>query len=174
VPLIECFTEGEARVEDADTTGEAFGEATDGLGGEGDLWDEDDATFTLLDGVSEGVQIDFGLAGAGDAVENEAGTVLAIDGRTDRGGGLLLCADQFDWWATDDLEVTQWVSAVKHFLNGDKAASDEAADAIASGAAKVAGEGTKIEGGVVLNSVVRSECSKVLDDGDSGLVSKAT
>ena len=80
MPLIEGFAEGEARVEDTDAAGEVFGKAADGLGGEGDFGDEDDAALALLDGVTERVEIYLGLAGAGHAMEDEGGAVLAVDG----------------------------------------------------------------------------------------------
>ena len=50
---------------------EACLEPFDGLGGKGDLGHEDDGAEAAPEGVGDGLEIDLGLAGAGDAVEEE-------------------------------------------------------------------------------------------------------
>ena len=77
-----------------------------------------------------------------------------------------------DGWAADEDEVAERVAAVEHFLNSDEAASDEASDSIACGAAKVAGESAKLEAGVVPDGAFRGECGEALDDSNGGLVSQ--
>ena len=77
VPFIVAFAGGEVAVEDGDerTKGagaEAGFEAFDGLRSEGNFGDEDDAAAALGKGVGEGLEVDFGFAAAGDAVEQEA------------------------------------------------------------------------------------------------------
>jgi hypothetical protein len=56
-------------VEDADTSREPLPKPLDGLGCEGDLRDEDEAAAPLLDRGFQGLEIDLGLAAAGDAVQ---------------------------------------------------------------------------------------------------------
>ncbi len=50
---------------------EAGFEALDGLGGEGDFGNEDDDVFSKVEGDFGGLEVDFGFAGAGDAVEED-------------------------------------------------------------------------------------------------------
>jgi len=61
-------------VEDGDLVDEgveAGFESLDGLGGEGDFGDEDDDLFAEVEGGLGGLEVDFGFAGAGDAVEED-------------------------------------------------------------------------------------------------------
>ncbi len=71
VPLVEELALREAAVEHGDLAGEALGEAAHGLRREGDLRHEDDGALAGGDGVVEGGEVDLGLAGAGDAVQEE-------------------------------------------------------------------------------------------------------
>ena len=70
-PLVEALAGGEAAVEDGDTTREPGGEALDGLVGEGYLGREYDNSLVEGQAVLRRTQIDFGLAAAGDALEDE-------------------------------------------------------------------------------------------------------
>ena len=53
--------------------GQAAAESLDGLGGQGDLWNEDDGLSVATDDLLYGTNIDFGLSGAGDAVKEVNG-----------------------------------------------------------------------------------------------------
>jgi hypothetical protein len=69
-------------VEDSDAL-EAGGEPADGLRGEGDFGDEDDGLFAGVDDLADAAEVDFGFAGAGDAVEEgggEAGGEARLEG----------------------------------------------------------------------------------------------
>ena len=87
-PGVVAFAVAQGAVEDGDLIAEDGAEAVDGLGGEGDFWDEDDGA--LLAGFDDGFEefdVDQCLAAAGDAVEDEdfAGGAL---GKLRDGGGL--------------------------------------------------------------------------------------
>ena len=62
--------------------GEARLEALDGLRREADFRDEDERGLVLLQHPGDGLEIDFGLAAAGDAVEQHG---LAVRRRRQRG-----------------------------------------------------------------------------------------
>ena len=81
VPFVEAFALGEVGVEDGDLIDEfveAGFEALDGLGGEGDLGDEDDDGFAEVEGGFGGLEVNFGFSGAGDAVEKDGFLVLDL------------------------------------------------------------------------------------------------
>jgi len=82
VPFVEAFALGEVGVEDGDLVGEvveACFEALDGLGGEGDFGDEDDDVFSEVEGGLGGLEVDFGFAGAGDAVEEDGVRFFGVE-----------------------------------------------------------------------------------------------
>ena len=86
VPLIVALAGGQVAVQDGDqgpqpALGEARFESLDRLRRERDFRDQDNRAFALLQGVGEGLQIDFGLAAAGDAVEEEDGSGARGEGR---------------------------------------------------------------------------------------------
>lgn len=72
VPLVEAFALGEGGVEDGDEFGglaKAGLEALYGLGSERDFGKENDDGFAGFEGRLGGLEVDFGFARAGDAVE---------------------------------------------------------------------------------------------------------
>jgi len=76
LPFVVAFAGGEVAVEDGDeglmgAAAEAGFEAFDGLGGEGDFGDENDGALAAGEGVGDGLEVNFGFAAAGDAVEEE-------------------------------------------------------------------------------------------------------
>ncbi len=72
VPLIVAFTSRKVAVEDGDFLFlEAGAEAFDGLRGQRDFGNEDDGVLALMQGVLDGLEIDFGFAAAGDAVDED-------------------------------------------------------------------------------------------------------
>jgi len=79
VPFVESFALGEVGVKNGDLVDEfveAGFETLDGLGGEGDFGDEDDDLFAKIESSPGGLEVDFGFAGTGDAVEqNRSGLV---------------------------------------------------------------------------------------------------
>jgi len=82
VPFVEAFALGEVGVEDGDLVGEvveACFEALDGLGGEGDFGDEDDDVFSEVEGGLGGLEVDFGFARAGDAVEEDGFRFFGVE-----------------------------------------------------------------------------------------------
>ena len=82
VPFVEAFALGEGGVQDGDEFGglaEAGLEALHGLGGEGDFGEKDDDGFSGFEGGLGGLEVDFGFAGAGDAVE-EDGLAFGVGG----------------------------------------------------------------------------------------------
>ncbi len=87
-PLREALGPGEAGVQDRDVVAEARAEAADELRREPDLGDEHQHLAPLADRVLRRAEVDLGLAGAGDAVEQER---PGRAGRRDRGErGLLV------------------------------------------------------------------------------------
>ncbi len=76
VPFVMAFSGGEIAVEDSDqgfqaARSEARLEAFDRLRRERNLGHEHDRAFALLEGVCDGLEIDFGFAAAGDAVDEK-------------------------------------------------------------------------------------------------------
>ena len=67
-PLAAALTRSEPRMQDTNSR-QASGETLDGLGGQGDLRNEDDGLAVAADELFDATNIDFSLAGAGDAVE---------------------------------------------------------------------------------------------------------
>ena len=70
-PLVVALAGREGRVEDREAVAEAGAEAGDGLRREADLGDEDDRALAALQRRLDRGQVDLGLAGAGDAVEEQ-------------------------------------------------------------------------------------------------------
>jgi hypothetical protein len=83
-PLGVAFGVAERGVEDGDLAGEAVGEAGDDLRGERDLGHEDERLPPGADGGRRRPQVDLGLAGAGDAVQEEGGELPGGDRRRQR------------------------------------------------------------------------------------------
>ncbi len=82
VPFVKTLALGKMGVEDSDLVDEfveAGLEALDGLGGEGDLGDEDDDLFAEIEGGPGGLEVDFGFTGAGDAVEEDGGGLVGVE-----------------------------------------------------------------------------------------------
>ena len=76
VPFIVALAGGQMAVQHRDERLQRAGaeprlEALDGLRREGDFRHEHDGAFALLQRVGDGLEIDLGLAAAGDAVEEE-------------------------------------------------------------------------------------------------------
>ena len=65
-------------MQDGDTAGEAAFEAFHQLRGEGDLRDQHQRGFPLVDNVGDRLQVDLGLAAAGHAMEKERDKPLRI------------------------------------------------------------------------------------------------
>ena len=82
VPLLGALLGGEGGVEQSDVGGEGVMQLRGHGGGEADLGDEEDGGFSLVESAAHGGEIDGGLAGAGDAVEQ----MRAEFGGFDRGG----------------------------------------------------------------------------------------
>ncbi len=91
VLVLVAFGVFHAGVEDGDA-GEAGGEAADGLRGEGNFGDEDDGGFVLGDDFFDGADVEFGFAGAGDAVDEADGeaSIFFHEGGEGGHGGLLV------------------------------------------------------------------------------------
>ena len=85
-PLVEALAGGEGRVEDGEAVAEAGAEAGDGLRREADLGDEDDRAAAARERRLDRGEVDLGLAGAGDAVEElgARGAGVAVEGGDDR------------------------------------------------------------------------------------------
>lgn len=82
MPFVEAFALGKVGVEDGDLVDEgveAGFESLDGLGGEGDFGDEDDDLFAEVEGGLGGLEVDFGFAGAGDAMEEDGGGLVGVE-----------------------------------------------------------------------------------------------
>ena len=93
-PFVELLAGFEAAVEDGDLAREAGTEALHGLGGEGDLGDEDYAPPPELQAALQSTEIYLGLAAAGDATEEERLSLAArrrvVQGFFNRGPDALL------------------------------------------------------------------------------------
>jgi hypothetical protein len=68
VPLVEALAGGQARVEHGHVVAKARAEAAHGLRRERDLWHEDQGAFARGKRALDGLEVDLGLAGTGDAV----------------------------------------------------------------------------------------------------------
>ncbi len=96
VPFVMALAGGEVAVEDGDegplrAAGETGLETLDGLWRQRYFRHEDDGAPAHFQGAGDGLQIDFGLAAAGDAVEEEGGAFRSLQGGDDfRQGALLL------------------------------------------------------------------------------------
>ncbi len=95
-PLVVALAGGESRVEDREAVAEAGAEARHGLRREADLGDEDDRAAAALQRRLDRGQVDLGLAGAGDAVQELAarGAGVAVERGDDRGDRRLLLGQQ--------------------------------------------------------------------------------
>src|SRR5262249_55733021 len=72
VPLVVAFAGAEVAVEDGDVlVSEAGAETFDGLWREGNFPDGGDGVFAVAEGVFDGLEVDFGFAAAGDAVDED-------------------------------------------------------------------------------------------------------
>ena len=87
VPLVEALARGETRVQDGHVVAEARAEAAHGLGRERDLGNEDERALALRADLLDGIEVDLGLAGSGDAVHEHAVAACARDRVADGGEG---------------------------------------------------------------------------------------
>jgi len=82
VPFVEAFALGKVRVEDGgliDEVVKAGFETLDGLRRESDFGNKDDDVFSEVEGGAGGLKVDFGLAGAGDAVEEDRSGFVGVE-----------------------------------------------------------------------------------------------
>src|SRR5262249_30639592 len=70
-PLVNALTFGQRTVEDSGLVGETLRKAIDELGGEADFGNEDETGFAGGEEVFDGLEVDFGFAAAGHAVEKD-------------------------------------------------------------------------------------------------------
>ena len=84
-PLLVALGRAQLRVQHRDGVAEAFDEAPDDLRGQRDLRHEHDRAASLLQRGRGGAQVDLGLAGAGDAVQQPpARRVRAVSAAVER------------------------------------------------------------------------------------------
>ena len=85
--------------------GEAGGEALYGLGGEGDFRHQNDALFAHFYRFRQRLEIDLGLAAAGDAVQQKGLAFAFGQSRLNGFKGSLLGWRQGEGWGGDDVLV---------------------------------------------------------------------
>ena len=140
LPLVVGLAEREAGVEHADAAGEALGEAAHGLGGERNLGHQHEPAPAEPRGVRERVEVDLGLAAAGDAVQQQRAAVGAVDGGADRRACGALLVDQLDGRADGDVEVAQRIAAVEHLVDGHEPGVAQRVEGFAGAGAELARE----------------------------------
>ena len=91
-PGIEAFAVGEAGMEDGDggRCPEAGAKTGGQLRSQGDLRDENQGLFPQSQGIGDGMQVDLGLAAAGDAVQQEGSKDPAVQSGVEGTPGLFL------------------------------------------------------------------------------------
>ncbi len=135
-PLVVALAGGEGRVEDREAVAEAGAEAGDRLRRQADLRDEDDRPLAPLQGRLDRGQVDLGLAGAGDAVEEQlplrAG--LAVEGGDQDRDGVRLLGEQLGTGGGAAEARLAGDAADADGAGGDEAALLEPAQRLAVGA----------------------------------------
>src|SRR6185436_12848223 len=79
-PGIVTLARPQLAVPDGHPAGEARGETADSLRGQGNLRDQDNRSTPARQRRFQGAQINFGFAGAGDAVDKKSGRGESTDG----------------------------------------------------------------------------------------------
>ena len=111
-------------MEDRDLVGEfveASFEALDGLGCESDFGDEDDDVFVEIESGLSGLEVDFGLAGARDSVEEDGARFFAVEAFDDGFVDFGLLVVEFEWFGGDEGFVSVGVASYFEVGNFDPA-----------------------------------------------------
>ena len=129
VPFVVAFAVTQMAVKDGDAIaaiGEAGLEAFDGLRSQRDFRHQDESGAATLQHTSDGLEIDFGLAAAGDAVQQDGfGLLGGVDGCGDAGVGSLLFIRECQRLAGKEGLVVERIAFHADFAAGDPARFDQ-------------------------------------------------
>lgn len=137
-PFVVALAFGEVGVKDGNAffaVGEARFEAFDGLRGEGDFGDEDEGGLILGENVGDGLEVEFGFAGAGDAVEEDGFSFVGggVEVEEDLGEGGLLFFGEGERGAGEEFLVLERVAFDADFAAADDIFAHEGMDNLGGG-----------------------------------------